>query len=175
MPNDRISRRLLLTATLLCLAPLPAMAQTPTGPKAPVHISADHFRFDQQKGAGNYSGNVVVIQEKLVIKGDKLDILAANNGPIRKLTMIGAPAQFEDTTVDGKHITGQAKSMVYSPADQRLVLSGDAQLEQRGNTFRASRITYDIRRDLVDAGAPGQRIEATFTPATAQPSKTPTQ
>jgi len=175
MPNDRITRRLFLTAALLCLAPLPAVAQTPAGSKAPVHISADHFRYDQQKGIGNYNGNVVVTQEKLVIKGDKLNILATNNGPIQKLTMIGTPAHFEDTTVDGKHITGQAKNLVYSPADQRLVLSGDAQLEQRGNTFRASRITYDIRRDLVDAGAPGQRIEATFTPATAQPAKTPKQ
>ncbi|MEJ2478697.1 MAG: lipopolysaccharide transport periplasmic protein LptA [Acidihalobacter sp.] len=175
MPNDRISRRLLLTAALLCVAPLPAVAQTPAASKAPVHISADHFRFDQHKGTGNYNGNVVVTQDKLLIKGNKLDILAPNNGPIQKLTMTGTPATFEDTTADDKHITGRAKNMIYSPAEQRIVLTGDAQLQQRGNTFRASRIVYDIRRDLVDAGAPGQRIEATFTPATGQAKGTPKQ
>jgi len=175
MPNDRISRRLLLTAALLCVAPLPAVAQTPAASRAPVHISADHFHFDQRKGAGNYSGNVVVTQGKLVIKGDKLDILAPGNGPIQKLTMTGAPATFEDVTADGKHINGQSKDMVYSPAEQRIVLTGDARLQQRGNAFHASRIVYDIRRDLVDAGAPGQRIEATFTPATGQAAQKPKQ
>ncbi|MEJ2632944.1 MAG: lipopolysaccharide transport periplasmic protein LptA [Acidihalobacter sp.] len=175
MRNDLISPRLLLTTALFCLAPLPAAAQTPAAPEAPVHISADHFRFNQQKGTGNYSGNVVVTQDKLMIKGDKLDILAPNSGPIQKLTMIGTPATFEDTTAEGKRITGQAKNMVYNPAEQSIVLTGDAQLQQRGNAFRASRIVYDIRRDLVDAGAPGQRIEATYTPATGKTAETPKQ
>lgn len=136
--------------------------------KAPVHISADHFRFDQKKGVGNYTGNVVVTQDKLLIKGARLNIVAPANGPIEKLTMTGSPAHFQDTTPNGRHITGQAGTMVYSPGAQRIVLTGQARLQQGGNTFRASRIIYDLRQDLVDAGAPGQRIEATFTPATGK-------
>ena len=172
MPNARLPHRSLLLAALSCMLPTAALAQTgtPVSSKAPVHISANHFRFDQKKGVGNYTGNVVVTQDKLVIKGVRLDILAPANGPIEKLTMTGSPAHFEDTTPNGKHINGQADTMVYSPGVQRIVLTGKASLQQGGNTFRASRITYDLRQDLVDAGAPGQRIEATFTPANGQKS-----
>lgn len=173
MPNAFQPCRPLLLATLSCLLlPTAALAQTaaPVSSKAPVHISADHFRFDQKKGVGNYTGNVVVTQDKLIIKGARLDILAPANGPIEKLTMTGTPAHFQDTTPNGKNINGQAATMVYSPGSQRIVLTGKAQLQQGGNTFRASRITYDLRQDLVDAGAPGQRIEATFTPTNGKAS-----
>lgn len=173
MPDIRHYRLTLCCAALLCAAPSFAATNTPTSSKAPVHISADHFRFDQQKGLGDYSGKVVVTQDKLVIKGDKLIIVAPNNGPIEKLTMTGAPASFEDTTADGKQVMGQAQNMEYNPVNQRITLTGEARVKQNGSTFRSARIVYDIRRDLVDAGAPGQRIEATFAPASSTTKTTP--
>lgn len=170
MPRHHIHP--ILIAAALGLLPGLAAAQTPVASKTPIHISADHFRFNQKKGIGDYLGKVIVTQDKLLIKGDKLNIIAPNNGPIQSLTMTGAPATFDDTTTDGKHIAGQASKMVYSPASQRIVLTGHAQITQGSNNFRSTHIVYDIRRDLVEAGAPGQRIEATFAPA-GQTAKTP--
>ncbi|APZ43934.1 lipopolysaccharide transport periplasmic protein LptA [Acidihalobacter ferrooxydans] len=155
------------TAALLFAAPTWAATNTLAASRAPVHISADHFRFDQPKGIGNYSGNVIVTQAKLIIKGAKLTILAPQNGTLKKLTMTGNLAAFQDVTTTGKAVSGQALRMEYDPAKQQIVLLGKARVEQSGNTFRAARIVYDIRHDLVDAGAPGQRIEATFKPASA--------
>lgn len=143
----------------------PVSLAAPLTSKAPVHIRADQFSLDQAKGIGTYSGNVQVTQGKLRIDGTKLIILLAKKGGIERLTMNGAPARFRDVGKNGKLIIGQAMEMIYIPSDQRIVLKGKARVEQNGNTFQATRIVYDVQKGSIEAGAPGQRIEATFTPA----------
>ena len=157
---------------ILCaLSVLPAAvrAAPPLG-NAPVHISADRFSLDQAKGVGTYEGQVVVTQQGLTLYGAKLRILLAKKGGIRRLTLFGQPARFTDARAQGKPVSGQARQMTYTPSDQRIVLSGDAVVEQAGNTFHAARIVYDTRQGTVEAGAPGQRIEATFAPPSSKPA-----
>ncbi len=146
---------------------VPVSSAAPLSSKTPVHISADRFSLDQAKDIGTYSGNVQVTQGELRIDGAKLIILLAKKGGIEHLTMNGAPARFKDVGKNGKTIIGQAMEMTYIPSDQRIVLKGKARVEQNGNTFQANRIVYDVQKGSIEAGAPGQRIEATFTPAHA--------
>ncbi len=136
--------------------------------EAPIHISANQFSFNQKTGRGNYRGRVVVIQVKLKLTGDKLDIRTTVKGAITQLTLIGHPAQFRDVTPSGKPIDGHAGKILYRPGEKTIVLNGDAFIQQNGDTFRSAHIVYRPTTGEILAGQTNQRVQAEFTPPPSQ-------
>lgn len=154
-------RALILLAAALAL---PASAAPPVSRDAPVHVSADHFHFDQKTGIGIYTGRVRVQQNSLTIEGERLTVVAPPNAPVERLGMEGAPARFSDVTPKGRKVDGHAAHMRYLPDSQQVHLDGAAELTEGANTFSSAHIVYDTKTGVVTAGAPGQRVEATLVP-----------
>lgn len=144
--------------------PSSAWSTTPVLRDTPVHISADQFHLDQKTGISTYTGHVRVTQNRLIIDGKRLTVIAPAKGPVTQLSIDGAPARFSDTTSKGKPVSGHALRMLYLPRDQQIQLNGKAELIQGRNTFSSAHIVYDTQNGAVTAGAPGNRVEATLTP-----------
>lgn len=145
---------------------LPALAGAapPVSRDAPVHVSADHFHFDQKSGIGVYTGRVRVQQNSLTIVGERLTVVAPPNAPVERLSMEGTPARFSDVTPKGRKVDGHAAHMRYLPASQQVHLDGAAELTEGANTFSSAHIVYDTKTGVVTAGTPGTRVEATLVP-----------
>lgn len=163
-----ISFSLIAFLPLLIFGGASVQAAAVTPHEAPIHISANQFHFNQKTGRGSYRGQVVIIQVKLKLTGDKLDIRTTAKGAITQLTLIGHPARFQDVTPSGKPIDGHAGKILYRPGEKTMILDGDAFIQQNGDTFRSAHIVYRPTTGEILAGQAGQRVQAEFTPSPSQ-------
>ena len=65
----------------------------------------------------------------------------------------------------GKPVHGQASRMDYQAAQDRITLTGKARVEHAGDTLASERIVYNLKTEVVDAGAGGgDRVRMTLQP-----------
>lgn len=148
----------------LCVFTVKLQAAPAISNRTPIHITADHFHFNQSTGIGVYTGRVHVTQGVLTIKGNRLTVIAPPNEPVEHLRMDGSPATFHDVTPKGKTVNGHAQHMHYLPNKHLVQLEGQAKLIQSRNTFSSNHIIYNTQSGVVIAGSPGNRVKATLVP-----------
>lgn len=148
----------------LCVFTVKLQAAPAISNRTPIHITADHFHFNQSTGIGVYTGRVHVTQGVLTIKGNRLTVIAPPNEPVEHLRMDGSPATFHDVTPKGKTVNGHAQHMHYLPNQHLVQLEGQAKLIQSRNTFSSNHIIYNTQSGVVIAGSPGNRVKATLVP-----------
>ena len=153
---------LLISLAFLYL-PHTTLAQQQDG-KRPLNIEADQLKMDEKKGSSIYSGHVKISRGSLLIKGDKVIIQTDDNKGLKFIQVEGKPARFKQINDKGQTISAQAQQMVYMDSSGILKLSKSAELLQNKNIFRAEKIIYNTRTDVVQAG--------TKTPAPKGSSKT---
>ncbi len=141
---------------ILCLALLAGVA---TGAAAqsndanqPIHIQANAATLDDRQNTAVYTGNVVITQGSMRLTGSRVTLTMDNAGEVQKLVSNGSPATFRQTPAGGKQVDARALTIEYHADTERVVLIDQGFLEQSGNTFQGQRITYDIQRQVVDAG-----------------------
>lgn len=144
--------------------------------KQPVHIEADSAEFNKAAGTAVYTGNVEIKQGTLEISASRVDIIAPNN-EIKEIKAKGQPIKFKQKMDDGKNANGQAANMVYFVKQKRLLLTGNARLNQDRDTFASNRIEYMTATGQLRAGnattnkpQPNQqnRVRAVFHPTNTQ-------
>jgi len=70
------------------------------------------------------------------------------------LSMSGSPVRFRQTPVgDDKPVMGTSSQADYDMNRKLLVLSGDATVQQDGNTVRNDRIVFNLKESVITAGA----------------------
>jgi lipopolysaccharide export system protein LptA len=163
------SRQTIAAAALACLmAATPMIARALSSDKRqPIRITADRVTIDEQHGVSVYKGHVVVDQGTLHVTADQLTLYTKNQ-VLQRLVATGQPATYRQRP-DGKpaDVHARARRMEYFANQDRVVLTGDAQLRQAGNTFTSKRIVYDLKHDRVAAGNGGNRVEIVIQPRTA--------
>lgn len=145
-----------------------------------VKIQADTMKLDLETGSSTYKGNVSIIQGSIKLTGEKVTITRKNN-EIHNIRVEGNPARYlQDENTDNRvHATSQ--HMKYIAQKNRLVLTGDASLEQADQTVKSQRIVYDTQNKFIIAGKrsspeqTGDRVNITLTPKKNAPSKTQSQ
>jgi lipopolysaccharide export system protein LptA len=132
----------------------------------PMDVEADRADIDDKRGISVYRGNVKITQGTLRLTADELT-LHTRDGDIVKAIAVGKPATYRQRP-DGKDqdIEAEALNMEYQAAEQKLILTNQAHVQQAGDSFRSDRIDYDIAADVVKAGAgsPGDRVRITIQP-----------
>ena len=178
----KVSKLVKPLATALAFALLLAMG-TPVVLSAendPITIEADHATLSEKQGLSTYSGNVVLTQGDIKINADEI-IVHHEQGELTHVTARGLPVKYhQQGETQELDIHGEANTMEYFAAEERLLLLDSAKLTQGGNAFSGNRIEYDTQREVVTAAVAEsgeERVQVTIQPNTlkAPPKPQPDQ
>ncbi len=122
-------------------------------PDQPIEIEADAAELDDASGITVYTGNVLVTQGSIRLRGDKLTITYNDDNSLKTATMVGHPATFRQMPDDQNkgEIEGKGIRIEYLAPKNRLVLTEDAELTQNGKLFKAYKIEYDTEKSKMIA------------------------
>lgn len=132
----------------------------------PVTIESDTAMFDKAAGKASYDGNVVIHQGTLEVLAAHVDILAPNN-QIQHIIAKGSPVNFKQDMDSGKVAKGKAASMEYFVLEKRLVLTGNAEVQQDQDKLASNFIEYRTAEGQINAGGgkgKTNRVTAVFMP-----------
>lgn len=163
---DGFFRRLpSLRLLLLGLALLPGLSLAASADrKLPLEIEADRKHTDYKGGEAVYKGKVVIRQGHMRLAADKATI-TLRDGQFDRAVLEGRPVSYDDRDEQGKPIHGEASRMDYQAAQDRITLNGKARVEHAGDTLASERIVYNLKTEVVDAGAGGgDRVRMTIQP-----------
>ncbi|CEA00759.1 lipopolysaccharide transport periplasmic protein LptA [Pseudomonas saudimassiliensis] len=147
-----MTRFRLICLALLTGAAAPALA-LPDDANQPIRIQANAATLDDRRSTAVYTGNVIITQGSMRLTGNRVTLTTNDAGDVSKVVSVGSPATYrQQPEADGNPVDARAQTIEYHAADDRVVLIDQAFLEQGGNTFQGQRVSYDISRQVVDAG-----------------------
>ena len=166
--TNKLSLKLALVASLLA-ASLPAMAVT-GDTNQPIHIESDQQSLDMQGNVVTFTGNVVVTQGSIKINADKVVVTRpANQQGKEVIDGYGNPATFYQMQDNGKPVKGRASKMHYELANDFVVLTGNAYLEQLDSNIKGDKITYLVKEQKMQAFSDkGKRVTTVLVPSQLQ-------
>jgi lipopolysaccharide export system protein LptA len=135
----------------------------------PIELEADSARIDERTGVSVYTGNVRLTQGSRRLDADRLTVERTAEGD--RLIAEGKPATFSQQPDDKPEpFEGRALNIDYHTGEDRVILTGEAEVWQGGNRFASERIVYDAASDTVrggqasPGGQPGERVRITIQP-----------
>lgn len=167
----KTSRFIILLLLLLLLLPTPSLfsAQISAQESDAITLSADQGEVDYNKKISRYTGNVVLTQGKMSVRGETLLLYFNDQNQLVRMTINGERAFFEHRSEDEKE-TLQARALQISYQLQPsplLELTDEAELWQGQSRFNGEKIEYDFQTDIVRAtGGDGEkgRVNVTIFP-----------
>ena len=130
----------------------------------PIRIQADQAHLDDKQGVATYTGDVVITQGSMMIKGNTVTITRSASGDIDVVTSVGNLAYFEQLlkATDQKPVQAYAVTIQYHAQQNRIVLIDQAKvLSPDGNSTEGEKITYDTVKQIANAGrANGSKVTA---------------
>ncbi len=166
--TNKLSLKLALAGSLLA-ASLPAMALT-GDTNQPIHIESDQQSLDMQGNIVTFTGNVVVTQGSIKINADKGVVTRpADQKGKEVIDGYGNPATFYQMQDNGKPVKGRASKMHYELANDFVVLTGNAYLEQLDSNIKGDKITYLVKEQKMQAFSDkGKRVTTVLVPSQLQ-------
>ena len=116
----------------------------------PVDIKSNYLLLDEKKGISIYKGNVLLIKGTLIIKADKITLYSDGEKLIKAL-IIGSPADVRHKPENEEKVHSQAKKIEYFVEKERLILNGEAFVDQGDRHFSGESIEYDTRQRIITA------------------------
>ena len=125
-------------------------------------------------GPCTFSGNVHIVQGTLDIRAAHADI-RRGGGDIQRVLLTGSPALMKQQMDDGALINARAAKVDYDLATDTVVFTGNAFIEQPGqSSISSERIVYNMKSGQVQGGGQGAgRVKMTLLPKGGQ-KKAPT-
>jgi lipopolysaccharide export system protein LptA len=136
----------------------------------PINIEADAATVDDKKGVTIYSGNVSIDQGSLLITADTVKVIVGNREVLQIIASVEAESKKlahyqQDSDENAGLISADAKLITYFLQEERIHLSGNANLNQAGDIFSGDLLHYDIKKGIVDLkGGSKKRVNITLTP-----------
>jgi len=126
----------------------------------PIEITADRLSADSVKNSVTFEGNVVAKQGDATLSAERLFAeYIHGTGGIEKITAEG------NVRVNQEDKEARAPRAVFYNLEQRIVLSGGADLTQAGNTLKGETVTIYLRENRsVVTGGEGGRVKAVIQP-----------
>ena len=136
----------------------------------PIQIDADEAILSEREGTTIYSGDVVLVQGKLVMHGDRLEIYTVNK-EVDRVIVYGKPATVEDQPDPKKPpVKAQAETIRYFVKKEKLELKVNAAVDQDGASVTGDSIVYYVKDQRVEAKSSEQkgRIKMVIPPRVEQ-------
>ena len=151
-------------ALVLLAATTVAVAQnktTNTPQQLPINLKADSGEYDANAGIATYTGNVVVTQGEMNLKGDKI-VIRLQEGKIHSIESWGKPTTFHYVPAKEPPIDGSGQYMKYTVLTSTVEIDKNAHVKQDKNETRADHLTYNLKQERVS----GRGVNMTFQPKT---------
>jgi lipopolysaccharide export system protein LptA len=136
---------------------------------APINVSSDNFQGDLATKVGTYIGNVVVVQGDMKMRAEKVRVDVTKGKP----SVITATSNVVVVAPNG---TATGDRGVYDLNTHTITMTGHVVLTKEKNVMRGTRLVMDMNTNLAHLtalGAPGGRVEASFTPPPQKPGTAP--
>jgi len=153
----RVERPLACAAAallVLALAGATAAHAEKSDRSKPMNLEADRVTVDDAKQIAVFTGNVVLTQGTMVMRGDKMEVRQDKSG-FRQGTMWGNLAYFKQKR-DGvdEVIEGWAERVEYDGRAEKVQMFNRAMLKRGQDEVRGSYISYDVNSEFfqVDGG-----------------------
>lgn len=128
--------------------------------RRPIEITADRLNADSAADSVTFEGNVVAIQADVTLYADLLR--AEYSQATRTVDKITAEGNVR--VVQAGREARAARAVFYNQ-EQRIVLTGGAELEQDKNTLKGDTVTIYLRENRsVVTGGKGGRVRAVLHP-----------
>jgi lipopolysaccharide export system protein LptA len=164
MRAERLSRlvRGLVVAALISAAP--AHAEKADRNK-PIHLEADRVTVDDAKQISTFSGNVVLTQGSMVLRGEKMEVRQDKDG-FRQGTVWGNLAYFKQKREGTDElIEGWSERIEYDSRADKVQMFNRAMLKRGQDEVRGSYISYDANSEFFQVNGGGTKS------ATAKPGE----
>ena len=120
--------------------------------KQVLDIKAQYLLLDEKKGISKYKGNVLFTKGTLVIKADTVTLFYKNK-KLTKAFITGSPADLQHQPSNEEKVHSQANKMEFFVNEDRLVLKGEAFVDQGSRHFSGEYIEYDTRQRIITASS----------------------
>lgn len=152
---------------LLCLGLLllqPAMARKDDRQKQ-ANIQSNSFDYTQAD-AIHYKGHVLLTQGTLKVSGDLATAYIDKGESITRVVVTGSPAHIQQLDDAGNLMQGDAGRIDYDNVKQIAVLTGNAEVKQKGRgDARGDKLTYNTRTSQMTGESGGDGlVHMTFQP-----------
>jgi len=145
----------------------------------PMHIESDRVSIDDAHQVSIFSGNVVMTQGTLVIRGDRIVVTQDKNG-FKHGTATGNLASFRQKREGlDEYVEGYGERIEYDSGSEIMEIFGHAHVKRGLDDVRGEHITYNSRTEIFQVnGAPGSqksvpgkapRVRAVIQPKDKQP------
>lgn len=137
-------RTVLLSAALLAM---PAHAEKADRNK-PIHLEADRVTVDDAKQISTFSGNVVLTQGTMILRGDKMEVRQDKDG-FRQGTVWGNLAYFRQKR-DGydDFVEAWSERIEYDSRADKVQMFSRAMLKRGQDEVRGNYISYDANTEF---------------------------
>lgn len=142
----------------------------------PINLEADAVTVNDAKKTSIYTGNVILTQGTLIIRGDKLIVREDNNG-FQHSTSYGNPTTFKQKR-EGKneYIEGSGQRIEYDARMDKVQLFTRAWVKRGDDIVHGDYISYDANAEYAEAIGGGSAAATEATPkgrvrAVIQPKK----
>jgi lipopolysaccharide export system protein LptA len=153
--NLAATRRVAATIAAALLFALPAYAEKADRNK-PIHLEADRVTVDDSKQIATFTGNVVLTQGTLVMRGDRMEVRQDKEG-FRQGVMWGNLAYFRQKREGfDEFIEGWAERVEYDGRADKVQMYTRAMLKRGQDEVRGNYISYDANTEFfqVNGGGP---------------------
>lgn len=143
----------------------------PDDREQPIHITADKAVRDEKKGVTIYSGSVKMRQGSMELEADSLTIYHEAE-KADQIVAKGKPAKMRQRPEPGAELVhAHAGIITYYKLEERVHLTRDARIEQKGDLVTGDSIDYLINQQLITAESDkSQKVVVVLQP-TVQPVK----
>ena len=159
----------IIAAGALLLLSAKAMALTGDTDQ-PINIDSAQQSVDMVSNTVTLTGSVVVKQGTIDIRADKVVITRPNGAQGKEVVEgYGNPVTFYQMQDSGKPVKGHAQKVRYELANDYVILTGDAYLEQLDSNVKGDRITYLVKKQQMEAFSDkGKRVTTVLVPSQLQ-------
>src|SRR5688572_11661568 len=128
----------------------------------PIHLEADRVTVDDAKQIATFSGNVLLTQGTMTMRGDRMEVRQDKDG-FRQGTMWGNLAYFRQKREGYEdHIEGWAERVEYDGRADKLQMYNRATLKRGQDEVRGQYISYDSNSEFF-------QVDGTAKSASAKP------
>ena len=111
-----------------------------------------------------FSGGVVITQGTMHVEAARAEI-TTRGGDIQRVVLTGSPATMRQETDDGLPMTARGNTIDYNIANETMVITGNAHVEQPQGNMASQRIVYNMQTERVEAGGEGAgRVQMRIQP-----------
>ncbi len=136
----------------------------------PININASAFAGSQDSGKIVFTGSVGMDQGSFHADGAQATGYTdpGDTSQWQRVVLTGAPAHFRQTQDNGTQVHGQAATIDYKVSENRVILTGNAQVVQQGRgEFHGNKLTYNTDTgEIAGTPAAGGRVHITLQPRT---------